>query len=113
MVNVRVEGSRFGIYICHLLTWTRTIGVNVKAKGHSQVLGRSPQGFVLRLIVAPFLRRIDGDHSSHIAHLGATLQLLYTLLHIIHVDHCDTLEPIRNRATEFANPIVVGPEDGG
>ena len=91
---------------------SRTIGANVQAKGHFQVLGRSPQGFVLWSIVGPPRNRADGDHSPHKANLGTAFQLLYTVLYNIYVEHCDTLEPLGDRTTKLSNPIVVDPAVG-
>ena len=66
----------------------------MQAERHPQVLRRSPQRLIARMVVTFFLRRILRDHGPGKAHLGGTFELVNAFLHIVQVDHGNTLEPV-------------------
>ena len=74
--DIAQEGRPGGVEVGELLPRPRAIGALVHAQGHPQVLGRGPQGLVLRLIVGAALGRVHGDHGPDKAHLGAAFQFL-------------------------------------
>ena len=68
---------------------------------------------VCRLIVAPILERVLGDHRAGEAEVGGALQFLDPLLYVVQVDHRDAFQPGGIGAAELGKPVVIGTKDGG
>src|SRR5690242_12976608 len=64
------------------------------------------------MVVRHLLGWVDADHRAGEAGLPRALQLTHRGRHVLDIEHRDAFEPPRIRATELAEPVVVGAEHG-
>ncbi len=91
MIGIGEIDRIFGKAIVYGHVRRRTIGGDMQAQRHFQILGGSPKGIVFRAAVGALGMRIHRNHRPGQAHLARALQFGHGSGNIIHVDHGNAL----------------------